>query len=876
VPDQNFQSNVSLSLGNQIYLERPRIDLLLDKAIQNPVVIICAGAGYGKTYATYSFVRKRDFLTSWIQLSERDNIRDRFWENFIAGVTLVNRKAATKLAKTEFPETEQQFEHYMTIPRVETRSDVKYIFVYDDFHLIHDKAVLRFMERSVTSPFPGIVSVIISRSEPPLNLVKLLSKGLLGRITEDELRFSKEEMVEYFRIQNIKPSPQAVSSIYHDTEGWAFAIHLAGLSLKNASSRADYVPQAMRSNIFKLIESEIISVISEDLRKFLIKLSLIEHLVPELLQEIAARSAPVTREPRQKSLIEEMEQISSFIRFDIYLNAYRIHHLLLEYLSGRQKELSEEEKREIYRQAADWCARNNQKLDAISYYEKAGDYVRLVDLVYTALPLIIPNQTARMLLELLNRAPPEIYTQIVLAQILRSRLYIVLDMFEQGEEETTKVIRELEAQPLSPAVCRTLSGCYNNLGFTGMVTSSYTRDYSYIRYFERARQYYEQNHYEIKPPMSVVPLTSYICRVISEEKGEMERYINAIAAMVPQVSVSMGGCASGMDDLAWGELAFFKGDLSGAEQLSLRALNKARQGNQYEIENRALFYLLRINLAWGKHEAIQNILKQLEAQLGEAYYVNCFIYHDIDCGWYYSQIGQPEKLAPWLKNDFEESGLNYIAYGLEILIKAKYHFAGKHYPAALAVLESRPDRNSRWAFVMGRIEKKVLEAVCRYHLRDREGAFAALKTAWEIARPNALYMPFIEMGKDMRSLADAALKDGTTGLPPAWLEKIRRNASNYAKKLFTVAEQCLPAAPARTGANAALSRREKNILTGLSQGLTRDEIASHSSLSVNTVKSVIRSIYNKLGAVNRADAIRIATQLGLLEQQASASRQDSG
>jgi LuxR family maltose regulon positive regulatory protein len=328
----------------------------------------------------------------------------------------------------------------------------------------------------------------------------------------------------------------------------------------------------------------------------------------------------------------------------------------------------------------------------------------------------------------------------------------------------------------------------------------------------------------------------------------------------------LGGCALGLDDLSRGELAFFRGDLSGAEQMILRALNKARQGEQYEIENRALFYLLRINLAWGKHEAIQGLFKQLEAQLDKVHYLNRFTYHDIAGGWYYSQIGQPDKVVSWLKNDFEESGLNYIAYGLEILVKAKYHFAEKRFPAVLAVLESRQDRNSRWNFVMGRIEKKVLEAVCRYHIRDREGAFAALETAWKIAHPNALYMPFMEMGKDMRALAAAALKDGTSGLPPAWLEKIRRNASNYAKKLFTVAEQCRPAVRSRRDSGVALSRREREVLTSLSQGLTREEIARLSSLSVNTVKSVIRSIYNKLGALNRADAVRLATQLGLLER----------
>jgi LuxR family maltose regulon positive regulatory protein len=46
--------------------------------------------------------------------------------------------------------------------------------------------------------------------------------------------------------------------------------------------------------------------------------------------------------------------------------------------------------------------------------------------------------------------------------------------------------------------------------------------------------------------------------------------------------------------------------------------------------------------------------------------------------------------------------------------------------------------------------------------------------------------------------------------------------------------------------------------------MTQEEIASLFSLSVNTVKSVIRSIYNKLGAVNRVNAVQIAAGMGLL------------
>jgi LuxR family maltose regulon positive regulatory protein len=851
------QYNMPIAPGNRIYLERDRVNCLLKPALKNPLVIVSAGAGYGKTHAIYAFVRKYKLLTAWMQLSERDNIGDRFWENFITTVTTVNKEAAVRLAEMDFPETERQFDRYMTIPQEESDADLKYIFVYDDFHLLQDKAVLRFIEHTVTSPFPNITSILISRTEPPLNLMRAESKGLLARITEEDLRFTYEEMVSYFHLLDINTSPQTAASVYHDTEGWAFAIHLAGLSLKHAPSGAVYVNQALRSNIFKLIESEIMAPLPLPLQRFLVKLSCIEHLVPELLEELAG----------DPSLIQKMKEIESFIRFDVYQNAYHIHHLFLNYLKNKQNELSEDEKRDVWIKTAAWCTSNNQKIDALGYYEKAGDYQQLIEVTYS-LPLILPARTARMLLEILERAPPEIYDHIATTHVLRTRLCIVLEMFEKADEELITIITEMEALPPSPAVNRTLTGCYNNRGFIGLVTCSYTQKHDYIYYFERARYFYTQNPFTVKPPISVAPLGAYLCRVNSNDKREMERYIEGITSMAAHIPITMGGCFLGIDDLVRGELFFFKGDIVKAEQFHFQALHKARLADQYEIENRALFYLLRINLARGNHEAILDIIKQLEAQLDKAYYFNRYIDHDIVTGWYYSQIGQVGELAPWLKNDFEESDLNSIVFGLEILVKAKYHFSEKRYPAVLAVLQSREAGDSRWISVLEKIETKALEAVCRYQGRDKNGAFAALEYAYQLALPNELFMPFTELGKHMRALVEAAIKDKIQSPPLDWLEKIRLSASAYAKKFFAVKEQYRPVTSLSResiqGGN--LSRREMEVLTGLSQGMTRKEIAGMASLSVNTVKSAIRSIYNKLGAINKADAVRIGASLGLVQQ----------
>ena len=858
--EKSFNERVSIA-PNQVYLDRPRIDALLEKAVRNPVVTVMAGAGYGKSRAVYSFVRKFNARAAWIQFSEGDNVTERFWENYVDTVSVINPQSAERLAEIGFPETERAFNRYLEIPRKDVIVSEKYIFVYDDIHIINNKVVLDFIERSISMPFHNITSIVISRAEPQFNFSRLKAKGLVAQITEEDLCFNKDEMIEYLRLLGLRPSMKTTTAIYDDTEGWAFAIHLAALSLRNSRQPDTYIPHALRSNIFSLIETEIVAGLSAELRTFLITLSLIEHPVPGLLREIAWEDSG------DYSLIDEMEQSVSFIQYDPYLNAYRIHHLFLDYLRGMQHELSDEKKREVWNKAALWCVRNNYRIDAIHYYEKAGDYLKVMDVIYT-FPLAFSRPVAQLLLRMMDDAPAELYEMAPAACITHPRLLMALGMFEQAERELWESIARLEKKELSPGTARSIAGCYNALGFLRYYTSFQTRDYSYTGFFEKAQYYATFSNHQVTPPMSVMSLGSYVCRVATTEAGEMERYIEAFSKMASCMTASMNGCGYGMDDLAWGELAFFRGDIPRAEDHIRTAIARAREREQYEVECLALFYLIRICLSRGDHASLEDVMSEYDAMLNLKGHFNRTVYHDIGCGWFYVQTGRPEKLAAWLQSDFEESDLNSLYHGLEILVKAKYHFSAKRYPAALAELESRGSQYSIWSLVLARLEAKVLEAVCRYRMGDSSGAFRSLETAWELAQSNNLYMPFTELGKDMRSLAGAALKDPSVTIPKNELKKIQRLSAAYAQNLYTISEiyytGVVPTGRKRqTG--TVLSSRELAVLTGLSQGLTRKEIAHVSLISINTVKSAAKSIFNKLGARNRVDAVRIATERGILK-----------
>jgi LuxR family maltose regulon positive regulatory protein len=869
-----IHGTVPLNQGDQFFLERPRIHRLLEKAMEHPVITVTAGAGYGKTQAIYSYLRTCEAITAWMQLSERDNFTDRFWENFVAAVGLFSKETARRLAEHGFPSTERLFDRYLRIPQEDVILGLRYIFVYDDFHLIRNKEVIRFMEHSITAPFPNITSIVISRTVPPFSAQN--SRHAPAQITEEDLRFTEDETVEYFHRQGIKVGHQTIARICRDTEGWAFALHLSTLFLKRLSVSSlmmeDHRLPGMRSNIFRLLETEVFDVVSPGLRKFLIKLSLIELLPRELLEALNP----------QKDLIAEMEGVGSFIRHDSYTDNYHIHHLFLEFLTNKQGELNEQEKKEIYHTAAQWCVSNDRRIDALTYYERAEDYHSIIDII-DRLPLILPNDTSAHLKELLSRIPPALYDDNPVLEALYGKICMSLGLFSECTTRLREHIKRLEeAIPpewaaLGPGqTCRALRDSYLLLGFVGLITSTDTEDYGYTEDFKKAAIYSSLSGQSPQQPATVLMLGSYVCRVRDGGEEKIAPYLKALEESVPYGVQAFGGCMYGMDELARGEYAYFRGDLPGAEASIRRALQKSRERKQYEIENRSLFYLMRISIYRGDYRELEKILHDLKDQENQEYYRNRIVHLDIALGWFYVQIGEIERLASWLKNDFEESETNYRGRGQEILVKAKYHLHEKKYPAALASLTDR--RDIEGGLLFGKLETLALEAVCCYGARDQEGALAALRSSYQLALSSGITLPLVELGHFTRSLVDWVLKTESSGIDREWLLDLKRNAAAYAKRLNIIAKafrETGPSAarplgrssvtsPGSSFSKTILSDREQEVLFCLSRGLTRTEIAGNLSLSINTVKSIIRSIYNKLGAVNRSHAVQAAAESGLL------------
>lgn len=116
---------------------------------------------------------------------------------------------------------------------------------------------------------------------------------------------------------------------------------------------------------------------------------------------------------------------------------------------------------------------------------------------------------------------------------------------------------------------------------------------------------------------------------------------------------------------------------------------------------------------------------------------------------------------------------------------------------------------------------------------------------WGLVSPDA--------GEAVLQAALRAVAAGLTVLPPAIAPAIVR-----LDRRVSSSDDPMPAAV------EALTRRERDVLQRLAEGLSNRAIASALGISDHTVKFHLASIFGKLGAGTRTEAVRIGLRQGLV------------
>ena len=837
------------------HFERSRLKKLFSESVKYPLVVVCAGAGYGKTSAVHDFVDGLEVPTAWMQISDSDNVAENFWENFAQAMSQINVSYANAIREIGFPDTAYRQNQYLALTEKTMSSPGGRIIVVDDVHFLENPIILRLSEHIINNLAYGTTVIWISRSTPRFNITGMVSKGRAFNISESDLRFTDSELTQYFRSLDIYPQTESLYEIMQDTEGWAFAINFIARSYQKAPGYGGYLRTAMKTNIFRLMETEIWYDISERVQCFLVRLSLIRHLSFDLIELLAGED---------DDLISEMERQNAYIRRDSYINAYLIHPLFLGFLATKQMFLSEEQKQETYVITGKWCSNNGFKIDAMSYYEKAGDYASIVS-VFHSLPAESPYDIAKHAVAIIDRAPKEAFDTVISLAPVHVRCNMRLGLWQRAVELLELYEAKYLKLPEDDAFRnRNLGGLYFLWGYLRNFMCLFDNVFDFDRYYEKFCRVHPNPAALSRMAMRSRIVGPWVNANGSSQKGAPEEYIKAVSRAAAILPHAFSGFMAGEDDLAWGELKFFQGDLAAAETLITQALIKAREYRQFELQHRALFYILRISVILGNHSKGEQALKEIKAHLDEEDYPNRYINYDIALAMSYYAMGLPENIPDWLKQDFSPYSHASYTENYENQIKARYYYITENYHPLLAYIEEMKKRES---YLYGRMAMLALEACVHYKMKNKKKAFAALSEAYKAAAPNKLVTPFIELGKDMRSLTASAMKEAdcpesTLSIPKTWLENINRRAASYAKRQAHVMIEYKHFH--RLVNRIVLSPREAGILSDLSRGLSRTEIALNRDLSNNTVKMVITNICSKTGAESMADLIRIAVELRMI------------
>ena len=768
-----FHNDVSMFQSNKVYLERPHINHLLEGALQKPVTTIVAGAGFGKTQAVYAFLQEYDAVTIWMQLSSFDNLATRLWDNFIYAVSLQNKEFASNLMSLGFPETMSACDRFLVLLSNEITLGKKYVFVCDDLHLIHDENILQFFEKLINVRIPNLSFIFISREEPYINRTVSFSKDLDFSITEDDLRFSQNEMIHYFQMQGIQLASKAMLDIYKYTNGWILAVHLIGLSLKKGTTYEKHTLTIAKKNIFKLIENEIFSVIPKELQDFLVKITFINNIHLDLLKELCSSNP---------SLIAEMAKVSSFIRYDAFMNTYVIHPLFLEFLIEKQFTLKEIQIAEVHVKAADWYAKKEYRIDAITHYEKVGDYDKILSIISNYSSRCSYN-TASFIASILERAPKKLIKENPIIEIIHAKFLLNNFEVEKSYIILSALRQKYEALPSTTENRAILGETYIMLGLVSFVTCFVNKKYEFKELFKMADECLP-NGSAIVHKDTHLNSGNYVCWVSHRDKGEYNRFLEAISYTMPFATKVMNGSGCGYEYLARAEFAFFQNDLENAEKYAYQAINKSREHGQYDIENMAIFIMIRINLSMGDYSKILYLLEQLRSQAESLNNSDCYTFLDIAQGWFYSVMGQTQNIASWITDEVESSIVTSpVTFALDKLVRARCYLAEKKYYELIAFSDNHNDKYRPDDFLIGLIEVKILKAIALYYLNEKDEALLTLQDSYELAYPNLMIMPFIEQGKEMRTLINAALNSDDCTIPKQWLETIYEKSSTYAEKI---------------------------------------------------------------------------------------------
>jgi len=372
---------------------RPRLSELLDRGRLQPLTLVSAPAGYGKSTLISAWLESADCPTAWISLDERDNELIDFLLYFLAAILSM------------FPDSVQESQALLMVaplPPVPTITRIlineldqieqPFILVLDDYHLIEAQIIHDLVNGLLLHPPRSLHLVMGTRMDPFLSLVSLRARHRLVEIRSQDLRFTTQETQQFFqKTMGIKADEATIISMEKQTEGWITGLRLATLAMQHRVGRNAIQGNISSQNqyVADYLLKEILEKQAAILSDCMLKTSILDRFCADLFEVVCFLDA----EPSDSHLTDSnfsgekfLEWLQAFNLFVIPLDDkhawFRYHHLFQEFL--RQElthRLNPGEIKRLHAAAGGWFDQNGWIEEALTHLLAAGDSIAAIEVV---------------------------------------------------------------------------------------------------------------------------------------------------------------------------------------------------------------------------------------------------------------------------------------------------------------------------------------------------------------------------------------------------------------------------------------------------------------------------------------------------------------
>ncbi|GAA0468831.1 LuxR family transcriptional regulator [Paractinoplanes deccanensis] len=849
-------------------LWRGRLAERLDEGVRQAVTLVCAGPGWGKTAlaGSWAAARRSTGPIAWLACEPEHNRSYAFWSALVFAL----RAAGAVPAGHPMPEAgplpaEDDAAFARRVAGAIATLPAPVVLVLDDLHQLTDERTLATLAGLVGRPGGRLRFVLLSRAEPGLPLHRERAAGELTEIRQRDLAFRAAEAAELSALAGDKLPTERLAELLRRTEGWGAGLRLAMDAPEGVSPAAAAEDYLLR---------EVLDSQPAHLRHFLLRTSVADRICGDLADAL-------TGQQHSQQILERLAAANLFVERTGSGRWFRYHPLFRAALRHRATLNKPGEVPRLHLLAAQWYSSRGDGLTALSHAATAGDWGLLGRLVVDhGLPLLGSADHAEVV-EVLRRIPPgrlaDTPELALCAAILRyadgdlagvpdrlararsllrtyapgyrTQVELAVSVLESGTvlrrradmavlvERSTQVLAELTRLDAAdvPSLLPYRAIALNDKGAGLLWTGRFDHADRYLWAAASAARVTGMPLVEINA-LSHLALLAHRHGSLTEAAGhatsarEAARRIDATAH--PAVAPAY---------LAEALIELERGSDAEAETALRRALKSVGELPETVLAGLATLVRARLLLDRGEPLGARAVLARAHAEAGP--WVSAPLLDrsidrtaaeiDIECG---DAAAVVRRYA---------SGVRLSP--AEQVSLARAHLALGDHQAAEPLLARAREGSDRVAAVYA----WVLTALAA-DAHGRSGRAAdALGQALAAAEPDRIRRPFRRL--DPERVAVLAGRQ-------QWLTEPRGPGGDG------VLAEITGEIPMITGLPTAdpLSEREVDVLQFLPTVLTAAEIAESLGISVNTVKAHMRSIYRKLGAGRRREAVVQARQAGLL------------